>query len=289
MLRFDRVFFWNQSLVQDWTSEKVEETHSAACGCWHHSAVLTAVGSMPEQLNNNANSSYNASSPRRLRPSSWQTPHSFLSIVPFTVCRQIRRLIQPTQQATSTGLEYRLLGALRQSARDHNLSHAKLSIGQRERDWPKLLLVVQWVELGCPSHWLGNCRFVCCCGTSLLVSFSCWIPTGGSLRLFSFPRSVCSNMLGELEILFAALKDPYCLLRHYHCPPEQRQMSVLIFSTSRMLYWLNPFYSIRILYMPPVYAIISFFSYRFFRSYTYYELIEVSELVSFLDAPAMIY
>ncbi|OCB90250.1 DUF300-domain-containing protein [Sanghuangporus baumii] len=27
--------------------------------------------------------------------------------------------------------------------------------------------------------------------------------------------------------------------------------------------------------MPPVYAIISFFSYRFFRSYTYYELIEV--------------
>ncbi|KAI5121000.1 hypothetical protein M0805_000461 [Coniferiporia weirii] len=32
---------------------------------------------------------------------------------------------------------------------------------------------------------------------------------------------------------------------------------------------------IRILYMPPVYAIISFFSYRFFRSYTYYELIEV--------------
>jgi hypothetical protein len=32
---------------------------------------------------------------------------------------------------------------------------------------------------------------------------------------------------------------------------------------------------IRILYMPPVYAIISFFSYRFFRHYTYYSLIEV--------------
>ena len=27
--------------------------------------------------------------------------------------------------------------------------------------------------------------------------------------------------------------------------------------------------------MPPVYAIISFFSYRFFRKYTYYELVEV--------------
>ncbi|KAI0628302.1 organic solute transporter subunit alpha/Transmembrane protein [Trametes polyzona] len=33
---------------------------------------------------------------------------------------------------------------------------------------------------------------------------------------------------------------------------------------------------IRILYMPAVYAIISFFSYRFFRSYTYYDLIETA-------------
>ncbi|KJA14415.1 hypothetical protein HYPSUDRAFT_49204 [Hypholoma sublateritium FD-334 SS-4] len=32
---------------------------------------------------------------------------------------------------------------------------------------------------------------------------------------------------------------------------------------------------IRILYMPPVYAVISFFSYRFFRDYTYYSFIEV--------------
>ncbi|KAI0704728.1 organic solute transporter Ostalpha-domain-containing protein [Earliella scabrosa] len=33
---------------------------------------------------------------------------------------------------------------------------------------------------------------------------------------------------------------------------------------------------IRILYMPAIYAIISFFSYRFFRSYTYYELVETA-------------
>ncbi|KAL4248976.1 Organic solute transporter Ostalpha-domain-containing protein [Abortiporus biennis] len=33
---------------------------------------------------------------------------------------------------------------------------------------------------------------------------------------------------------------------------------------------------LRILYMPPVYAVISFFSYRFFRSYTYYDLIETA-------------
>ncbi|KIK09216.1 hypothetical protein K443DRAFT_671702 [Laccaria amethystina LaAM-08-1] len=32
---------------------------------------------------------------------------------------------------------------------------------------------------------------------------------------------------------------------------------------------------LRILYLPPVYAIISFFSYRYFRSYTYYSFIQV--------------
>ena len=38
-------------------------------------------------------------------------------------------------------------------------------------------------------------------------------------------------------------------------------------------------YSIRILYMPAVYAIISFFSFRFFRSFTYYALVETGELI----------
>ncbi|KAJ7187248.1 DUF300-domain-containing protein [Mycena filopes] len=45
--------------------------------------------------------------------------------------------------------------------------------------------------------------------------------------------------------------------RNYTVPREQRQV-------------------IRILYMPPVYAVISFFSYRFFRNYTYYSLIYVA-------------
>ncbi|KAJ4465064.1 DUF300-domain-containing protein [Lentinula aciculospora] len=48
----------------------------------------------------------------------------------------------------------------------------------------------------------------------------------------------------------------YSASRTYTNPAEQRQI-------------------LRILYMPPVYAIISFFSYRYFRSYTYYELGEV--------------
>ncbi|KAJ6632276.1 DUF300-domain-containing protein [Mycena sp. CBHHK59/15] len=45
--------------------------------------------------------------------------------------------------------------------------------------------------------------------------------------------------------------------RNYTSPREQRQV-------------------IRILYMPPVYAVISFFSYRYFRNYTYYSLISVA-------------
>ncbi|KAG1880953.1 organic solute transporter Ostalpha-domain-containing protein [Suillus subluteus] len=45
--------------------------------------------------------------------------------------------------------------------------------------------------------------------------------------------------------------------RNYTKPNEQRQI-------------------LRILYMPPVYAVISFFSYRYFRSYTYYSLIETA-------------
>ncbi|KAF5376902.1 hypothetical protein D9615_007209 [Tricholomella constricta] len=45
--------------------------------------------------------------------------------------------------------------------------------------------------------------------------------------------------------------------RSYTNPREQRQI-------------------LRILYMPPVYAIISFFSYRYFRHYTYYSFIEVA-------------
>ncbi|KAI0086030.1 DUF300-domain-containing protein [Irpex rosettiformis] len=47
----------------------------------------------------------------------------------------------------------------------------------------------------------------------------------------------------------------HCL--HYTNRPQQRQV-------------------LRILYMPPVYAVISFFSYRFFRDYTYYDLIETA-------------
>ncbi|KZT32287.1 DUF300-domain-containing protein [Sistotremastrum suecicum HHB10207 ss-3] len=44
--------------------------------------------------------------------------------------------------------------------------------------------------------------------------------------------------------------------RNYLVPAEQRQI-------------------LRILYMPPIFGIISFFSYRYFREYVYYELIQI--------------
>ncbi|KAL1748427.1 organic solute transporter Ostalpha-domain-containing protein [Schizophyllum fasciatum] len=53
--------------------------------------------------------------------------------------------------------------------------------------------------------------------------------------------------------------------RSYTVPNEQRQI-------------------LRILYMPPVYAIISFCSYRYFRSYTYYSLVEVGAYAVTLSA-----
>ena len=68
--------------------------------------------------------------------------------------------------------------------------------------------------------------------------------------------------------------------RSYTVPNEQRQMCVIPDSSPlRLRADRAPADSLRILYMPPVYAIISFFSYRFFRSYTYYELIEVGESI----------
>ncbi|KAG5729931.1 hypothetical protein E4T56_gene8668, partial [Termitomyces sp. T112] len=64
--------------------------------------------------------------------------------------------------------------------------------------------------------------------------------------------------------------------RSYTNPREQRQMSVSSLELFGAMLIRNKFHSLRILYMPPVYAIISFFSYRFFRSYTYYSFIEVA-------------
>lgn len=41
--------------------------------------------------------------------------------------------------------------------------------------------------------------------------------------------------------------------------------------------------------MPPVYAIISFLSYRFFREYTYYSLVEVGKRHTHLSVLSFVF
>jgi len=48
-------------------------------------------------------------------------------------------------------------------------------------------------------------------------------------------------------------------------------------------------YSLRILYMPPIYAIISFCSYRFYRDYTYYSFIQIGMSLYYKRNPALIF
>ncbi|KAG1761407.1 organic solute transporter Ostalpha-domain-containing protein [Suillus occidentalis] len=62
---------------------------------------------------------------------------------------------------------------------------------------------------------------------------------------------------GGCTVLVCSSSLVHICPKNYTKPNEQRQI-------------------LRILYMPPVYAVISFFSYRYFRSYTYYALIEVA-------------
>ena len=67
---------------------------------------------------------------------------------------------------------------------------------------------------------------------------------------------------------------------NYTVPVEQRQMYVIPAPAITLLVFLlmcliTTDNSIRILYMPPIYAIISFLSYRYFWSFTNYEVAEV--------------
>ncbi|EKM50991.1 uncharacterized protein PHACADRAFT_187607 [Phanerochaete carnosa HHB-10118-sp] len=74
-----------------------------------------------------------------------------------------------------------------------------------------------------------------------------WAVSGAcALALIGFYQTV---LISSITVLQHSL--------HYNNPGEQRQI-------------------LRVLYMPPVYAVISFLSYRFFRDYTYYDLIETA-------------
>ncbi|KAG7439476.1 DUF300-domain-containing protein [Guyanagaster necrorhizus] len=84
---------------------------------------------------------------------------------------------------------------------------------------------------------------------------SFWSPNGVNWDAHRIGWAIAGgcSVLTLIITLVTAMKHA----KHYSMPNEQRQI-------------------LRIIYMPAVYAIISFFSYRFFRSYTYYSLIEVA-------------
>jgi len=63
--------------------------------------------------------------------------------------------------------------------------------------------------------------------------------------------------MGALQTVAISIVSVMQHCRNYTRPREQRQI-------------------LRILYMPPIYAIIAFFSYRFFRDYTYYALVQTT-------------
>jgi hypothetical protein len=102
-------------------------------------------------------------------------------------------------------------------------------------------------------------------------------------RRFLFPSLVFCNIAGarpEMYLLFFSLTHlrPSCM-RVQKLPTTKgattNVRAVVLSPLSGMELMIYTRSSLRILYLPPVYAIISFFSYRYFRQYTYYSLIQV--------------
>ncbi|OBZ73139.1 hypothetical protein A0H81_06699 [Grifola frondosa] len=91
--------------------------------------------------------------------------------------------------------------------------------------------------------------------TAAIDQASFWTPNGLDWDAHRIGWVVSGACALVTVILTAINVSQHCL--HYTNRGEQRQI-------------------LRILYMPAVYAIISFFSYRYFRSYTYYDLIETA-------------
>jgi len=126
---------------------------------------------------------------------------------------------------------------------------------------------------------------VYCCGACLslsqLISGNLFIVLASLLDCdnLCYIRSSTLSVRNGLTTSHALRVHTY--RSNYTKRAEQRQMYVPYHRPScSYLICLPGVYRIRILYMPPVYAIISFFSFRFFRSYTYYSLAETGEFAS---------
>lgn len=126
--------------------------------------------------------------------------------------------------------------------------------------------------MGCTPDRVGHCRRVLRLGTSFVSNHGAVSPSLSTDRcnlcdLYFQPLSVSNDSRFKSHDL------TYTYCRNYTNRREQRQMYVRPLSPSADLTTIRT-PRIRILYMPPVYAVVSFFSYRYFRSYTYYSLAE---------------
>lgn len=128
---------------------------------------------------------------------------------------------------------------------------------------------------------MGDSRRMCCASvfifTSSYLSKVVYQPLTPP-RQFLFQWFQSCGIVGKAPWMLNVSFDSNSLHQKLYQP--QRAASNV---RKSLLSWVHLFipystFSLRILYMPPVYAVISFFSYRYFRSYTYYALIEVGKL-----------
>lgn len=98
-------------------------------------------------------------------------------------------------------------------------------------------------------------------------------------RRFLFPSLVLCNIAGarpEMYLLFVSLTyDRLWVQKLPTTKGATTDVRAVVLSPLNGPELIHTHSSLRILYLPPVYAIISFFSYRYFRQYTYYSLIQV--------------
>ena len=119
--------------------------------------------------------------------------------------------------------------------------------------------------------------------------FHLWIPCQFDLQKISDDTYIARYYRAALQVWLDTWAEvletlSWTHVRNYTNPTQQRQMLV-IYSLNFLNFLTNVvLLSLRIIYMPPIYAIISFFSYRFFRAYTYYSFIQAGMLCSIITA-----
>jgi hypothetical protein len=150
-----------------------------------------------------------------------------------------------------------------------------VSVGQRSGSRSVHILGRRFSPLGCTPYRVGHRRRVLRPGTSF-----------GSNHGTVHPACQQTVLISSISVFhhcrWVTTLTTHRTTLHTHTPETIPTAQ----SSGRCTFFLSlPFSRVdnrselraprlRILYMPPVYAVVSFFSYRYFRSYTYYSLAE---------------